>query len=214
MKKSLLLLSIFITTILSAQTELIQGKIISKQRLVTENEQVQAQFDMMGKMESVTLFKNGNSFTELDNPMSGKVTTIINEEQKEMLLLMDNPAMGKLYSKQSTTPKEEDLKNTTVTKGDKTKTILGYECKEYKVSSTTNGVTSEMTLFTTEELNIPTQQTAMLQDKVPGFPLYMEIKMNQMGIEMVVITEVKSIDEQEVKDDLFNTTPPDGYKSM
>jgi len=214
MRKILVFVALAFSVMVSAQSELTEGKITSKQTMSTDNEQVQAQLDMMGKMETITLFKGQNSRSELDNPMSGNVTTIINADEKKMLMLMDNPAMGKIYTVEDIDLSEEDLKNITVTKGSKTKTVLGYECQEYKTSVTKDGVTIDMVMFTTEAIKAPTQQTATMGDKVKGFPLYMEMKMNQMGIDMVVTTEVTKIEKQSVSSDLFNTTPPEGYKNM
>ncbi|MEM6684421.1 MAG: DUF4412 domain-containing protein [Bacteroidota bacterium] len=214
MRKILVFVALAFSVMVSAQNDLSEGKITSKQTMSTDNEQVQAQFDMMGKMETVTLFKGQNSRSELDNPMSGAVTTIINADQQKMLMLMDNPALGKMYTVEDISLSEEDLKKIKVTKGTKTKTVLGYTCQEYATSVTKDGVKVEMVMYTTEAIQAPSQQTATLGDKIKGFPLYMEMKMNQMGIDMVITTEVTKIEKQEVSSELFNVTPPEGYKNM
>ncbi|KAB8151329.1 hypothetical protein EZY14_019155 [Kordia sp. TARA_039_SRF] len=214
MKKIFLLVALAFSVMVSAQNELTEGKITSKQTMSTDNEQVQAQFEMMGKMETVTLFKGQNSRSELDNPMSGTVTTVINMDTKKMMMLMDNPAMGKLYNIEDISITEEDLKNIKVTKGSKTKTVLGYKCQQYITSVTKDGVTLDMDMYTTDAIKVPTQYTATMGDKVSGFPLYMEMKMNQMGIDMKITTEVTKIEKQSVSSEIFKTTPPEGYKNM
>jgi hypothetical protein len=214
MKKILVLVALAFSVMVSAQGKLTEGKITSKQTMSTDNEQVQAQLAMMGNMETVTFFKGKNSRSELDNPMSGTVTTIINSEKNEMLMLMDNPALGKVYSLQKNLVNEEDAKNATVTKGTETKTVLGYKCNQYTVKTTKDGVDMEMVMYTTDAIKIPSQQTIILGDKISGFPLYMEMKINQMGIDMTIVTEVTKIEKETVSGDLFSTTPPEGYKSM
>ena len=215
MKKLFILtIGLLISNVFFAQSEITEGKITSIQKLTTKDPQVQAQLDMMGDMYTETLFKGENSFTQLDNPASGKVTTIVNTDKKEMLLLMDNPAMGKVYSKTSLDLNEEELKNIKVTEGDEVKTFLNYKCKQYFIEINKDGATSKVMMFATDALKIKSQQTTMFSDKISGFPLYIEMSMNQMGMEMVVITEVTKIEKQEVSEELFNTAPPEGYKSM
>ena len=214
MKKILVLVALTFSVMVSAQKTITEGKITSKQTISTENEQMQAQLDMIGKMETITLFKGQSSRSEMDNPMSGNVTTVINSETSEMLILMDNPALGKMYTKENISLSEEDLKSVTVTKGSETKTVLGYTCQKYTTTVTKDGVKIEMVLYTTEAIPVVSQQTTALGDKIKGFPLYAEMKMNQMGIDMTITTEVTKIEPQSVSSELFNTTPPEGYKNM
>ncbi|MCH2195953.1 DUF4412 domain-containing protein [Kordia sp.] len=214
MKKIFLLTALAFSVMVSAQKKITEGKIISKQTISTDNEQMQAQLAMIGDMETVTLFKGQSSRSELDNPMSGKVTTVINSDTKKMLVLMSNPALGKMYSVEDISLSEEDLKSVTVTKGSETKTVLGYTCQKYTTSITKDGVKVDMVLYTTEAIPVVSQQTTSLGDKIKGFPLYAEVKMNQMGIDMTVTTVVTKIEPQSVSSDLFDTTPPEGYKNM
>lgn len=214
MKKILVLVALTFSVMVSAQKAITEGKITSKQTVSTDNEQMQAQLEMMGKMESITLFKGQSSRSEMDNPMAGNVVTIINSDKKEMLILMDNPALGKVYTKEDISLSKEDLENVTVTKGNETKTVLGYTCQKYTTAITKDGVKIEMVLYTTEAIPVTSQQTTALGDKIKGFPLYAEMKMNQMGMDMTVTTEVTKIEPQSVSSELFNTTPPEGYKNM
>jgi hypothetical protein len=169
---------------------------------------------MMGKMETITFFKHKSSRSELNNPMSGDITTIINADKNEMLMLMSNPMLGKMYTLQKNLVNEEDLKNITVVESDKTKTVLGYKCKLYLATINKDGVKMEMEIYTTEAIPVVSQQATALGDKVKGFPLYMAIKMNQMGADMTITTEVTKIEKQTVSDKMFDTTPPEGYKNM
>lgn len=213
MKKIVLLVALVFSVMVSAQEKITEGKITSKQTMSSDNEQMKAQLAMIGEMESITFFKDKNSKSEISNPMSGDITTIINSDKNELLMLMDNPMLGKMYTLQKNFVNEEDAKDVTVVKGNKTKTVLGYECKQYTATIDKDGVKMEMEMYTTEAIPVVSQQTTTLGDKVKGFPLYMNIKMNQMGAELYVTTEVTKIEEQTVSSDLFDTTPPEGYKN-
>lgn len=214
MKKIIVLAALAFSVMISAQEKITEGKIISKQTMSTDNKQVQAQFDMMGKIETTTLFKGSNSRSELDNPMSGNIITVINADEQKMLVLMDNPALGKMYTLEDVSLTEEEIKNIEVTKGSETKTVLGYECQMYTTAITKDGVTTEMILFTTEAIEAPSQQTATLGNKLKGFPLFAIMKMNQMGIDMTITTEVTKIESQSVSSEIFSVKPPVGYKNM
>jgi len=211
MKKLLFLFLATFSLTLVAQDKLTEGIITAKQTITSENAQVQAQLDMMGKMETVTYFKGQKTRAELDNPMTGSVITIANGDTKETLVLMDN-MMGKTYTIQKMDSIDDKLKGIKVVAGDKTKKVLGYDCKQYTVTVKQDGVDMIMDMYTTEAIPVPSQQTAMLGDKLKGFPLYMTMTMNQQGMEMLITTEVTEIKKDKVSDDKFSMTPPEGYK--
>ncbi|WP_299339443.1 hypothetical protein [uncultured Psychroserpens sp.] len=214
MKKLLIAFIAVFSLTLTAQDKLTEGKIVSKQTLSSDNEQLMQQLAMMGDMQTTTYFKDKKSRTELSNPMSGDVVTISNTETNEFLTLMDNPMMGKKYTYVKNDKAEEMSKNIEVKAGEETKEILGYKCKQYFVSIDQDGVQMTMEIFTTEAIPVASQQTSMLGDKLKGFPLYMVMDMNQMGNKMKITTEVTQIEKQSVSDDQFSMTPPEGYENM
>jgi outer membrane lipoprotein-sorting protein len=215
MKKVLILLALSLTIAVSAQKKITKGIIISKQTMSSDNEQANQQFAMMGDMKTTTFFKGTKSRSELSNPMSGDVVTVTDSKTGDILILMENPMLGKKYMQQKIKITAEDLKNIKVTVTGKTKVVLGYTCKQYIVSVNKDGQTVEMDLFTTEAISISSQQTAMLANKVKGFPLYSVMKMNQMGVNMTVTTEVTEIKKDAAVDDKkFSLTPPEGYEKM
>ena len=120
--------------------------------------------------------------------------------------------MGKLYAKQSLKLTDEQLSKIKVTSVDETKTILGYECKRIDVTTEEQGTEMTISFFVTDAFEIPTQQTAMFGDKLKGLPMYFEMKMNQMGMDFVITTEVTEIRDEKVDDSKFDMTVPEGYK--
>lgn len=216
MKKILLLSCVVVLSLIaSAQEKLTEGVITTKQTISSDNPQMQAQLDAMGDMMSKTFFKGNNSRVEMDNPMTGPMTVISNQEKMKTLTLMDNPMMGKKFAMQDVEVTPETLKNVQVEDGSATKTILGYDCKEKIVTVNQDGTEVKMSMFVTDQIvPVMTQQTASLGDKINGYPLYMIINMSQQGMAMTITMEVTDIDKSSVSDDKFDMTPPEGYTKM
>ncbi|TXD84364.1 hypothetical protein ESY86_04630 [Subsaximicrobium wynnwilliamsii] len=191
-----------------------EGKVISKQTMTSDNEQAKAQLAMIGDVETTSYFKGNKTRAEATSPMTGKVISIIDGDSNKMLMLMDSPSMGKVYMLQDISLSEADKKNMEIKKGDETKSILGYECQQYFVTMTKDGQTMKMEMFTTDAISAMSQQTATFNDKISGFPMYMSMDVNQMGMNMTITNEVTSIDEEKVDSGIFDLTPPEGYKDM
>jgi glutamyl/glutaminyl-tRNA synthetase len=221
MKKILVLsLALILGLSVTAQEKFTEGKIIMNQTFETDNEQMKAMLQqMMGEdgMQTISYVKGNKSRTDISNPMSGDITTISDMETKQILTLMDSPMVGKKFTLTSITKEEEEKikDNIKIVEGTKTKTILGYECKEQTVTVDQDGVKMEMVMFLTDKI-VPavSQQTAILGDKLKGFPMYMEMKMNQQGMKMTIITEVMELNKEAVADGKFSMTPPEGYTEM
>ncbi len=214
MKKLVFLLLVTFSLSIVAQEDIKEGVVISSQKMSSDNEEMNAQLQTMGETVSTVYFKGKKSRSETSSPMTGDITIIMDNVKKEMMMMMSNPMAGKKYSVQSTEPKPEDLEAIKVTKGDVTKTVLGYECQQYIVKMNQQGQDVEMQMFTTNKLSIPTQTTASFGTKIEGFPLFFVLKMSQMGSNIEIINEVTEIKKETVADDKFDMTPPEGYEKM
>ena len=212
MKKIILAVALVCSTLGFSQDKVSEGVVTTKQTMSSDNEQMNMQLAMMGEMITTTYFKGDKSRSELSNPMQGNMTSIMDGAANKILVLLDNPMLGKKYMISEMTPKEEDLKDVTVTEGTETKTVLGYTCKRYDVVMKKQGVEVKMALYTTDKLSTKSQQVSGLGSKISGFPLYSEMKMNQMGAEMVIKMEASEIKRESVSDDKFDMTPPEGYE--
>jgi hypothetical protein len=214
--KKILLLAITLLSIASiAQEKFTEGIITMKQTMDSPNETVKAQLEMMGDMLTTTYLKGMKSRTESNSPMTGDIIVIIDSESKNMLQLMDIPGMGKKFLTQKMELTEEMINNITVTEGSETKNVLGYDLKHYIVTIAQEGAPIKMELFTTDKIDsVMTQQTAVLGDKIKGYPLYMVMTMTQMGAEMIVTSEVTEIKSEPVADGKLSLTPPEGYTEI
>ncbi|ARV09118.1 hypothetical protein BTO05_05505 [Winogradskyella sp. PC-19] len=216
MKKFLLFIvavGLSLTTI--AQEKFTEGEITMKQTMSSSNEDVNSMLSEIGEMITTTYVDGAKTRTESSNPMSGDVTVIIDAESNELLQLTDMPGLGKKYTSQKVEVTEEMLKNITVTEGSETKNVLGYDLKQYIITMNQDGAEMTMEMFITDKIQgVKTQQTAMLGEKVDGYPLYMVIKMNQMGAEIVIKSEVTKMEAKSIDDNKFSLTPPEGYTKM
>jgi outer membrane lipoprotein-sorting protein len=215
MKKIICILLVAFSMTAVAQETLNEGVIKSKMVMSSSNPDVQMQLDMVGEMLSTTYFKDDKTRTEVKNMMTGESTNIIDSTEKKMLVIMNNPmAGGKVYAENSYEATEEDLKDVTITKSDETRTFLGYECIKYDVVVNKNGAEVQMEIYATDKISAINQQTTSFGDEFNGFPLFMEMHMNQNGMEITMTMEVNKIENETVSADKFDMTPPEGYKKV
>ncbi|WP_397362091.1 DUF4412 domain-containing protein [Olleya sp. R77988] len=213
MKKLVFLLLATFSISMVAQEKLTEGVMASKMTMSSPNEEVNAQLSMVGDINIITYFKEDKTRSETNNPMSGESVTIIDAKAKKMLTLMNNPMLGKKYMA-TEIEDDADTSGIEVSKGDETKTILGYECQEYNVTMNAEGTTVTMDLFTTEQIVASSEQTAKFGDDFKGFPLLMTMKMSQQGMDLTMTYEITDIKKEAVSDDKFDMTPPEGYEKM
>lgn len=180
----------------------------------SDNEQVNASLAMLGDMSTTTYFKGQKSTTEMSSPMTGDNTTIIDNDTKEILVLMDNPMLGKKYLKNTMEVSDDDLKNIVVSETGDSKTVLGYKCKGYNVIVKKDDVETKMIMYTTDKISAPTQNSSTLGGKLNGYPMYMEINISQSGMPMKTIMEVTEIKNESVANSKFDMTIPEGYTEM
>ncbi len=213
-KKITLFLLLAINLSIFAQKEVKEGIISMKISMSSDNEQVNASLAMLGDMSTTTYFKGQKSTTEMSSPMTGDNTTIIDNDTKEILVLMDNPMLGKKYLKNTMEVSDDDLKNIVVSETGDSKTVLGYKCKGYNVIVKKDDVETKMIMYTTDKISAPTQNSSTLGGKLNGYPMYMEINISQSGMPMKTIMEVTEIKNESVANSKFDMTIPEGYTEM
>ncbi len=211
-----LTLALFLLTSLTSfsQKAIKEGVISMKITMSSPNDQINASLAMMGDMTTTTYFKGNKSYTYLKNPMSGESSTIIDNDKKEMLMLLDNPMLGKKYKKSAIDNPEEDLKNIDISETGDFKTILGYKCKGYNVVVKKDGKESKLTMYTTDKITAPNQQNLAISKKIKGYPLYMSIEVKQGDIPINTVMEATEIKDEKIDDSKFNLTIPEGYTEM
>lgn len=211
MRKILFIVAVTLSVTMFAQQQIDEGVIISKQTMSSDNEQMNAQLAMLGDMITTTYFKNDKSRSELSNPMTGNTVFIADNNSKKSLVLMDNAMIGKKYMESDISASEEDLENVSVEKTNETKTILGYECTKYNVVMNKDGAEVKMEIYATDKLKAISQQATTFGKDFSGFPMYMNMAIEQQGVKMNMVIEVTEVKAEKVSDDKFSMTPPEGY---
>ncbi|PHS08226.1 MAG: hypothetical protein COA88_07010 [Kordia sp.] len=212
MKKIIVLAALVISIFGFSQKTINEGVITATQTISSPNEQVNMQLAMMGQMITTTWFKNDKSRSEMSNPMAGNTIVVMDGYANKMLMMVDNAMTGKKYMLNDLTPSEEKLKDIRIVESTDTKTILGYVCKKYDVTMMKNGTEVKIALYTSENVPAKSQQAAGLGAKIKGYPMFMELKMNQMGAEIIIKSEVTEIKAEEVAEAKFDMTPLEGYE--
>jgi len=213
-KKITLVLLILFSVNIFAQKEIKEGVISMKITMSSDNDQVNSSLAMLGDMTTTTYFKGNKSVTLLSNPMSGSTSTILDNDKKEMLLLMDNPMLGKKFKKSTIESSEEDLKNITAKETGDTKTILGYKCKGYDITINKDGKESKMTMYVTDKITAPNQQNWTLSKKIEGYPLYLSVNAKQGAFTINTVMEAIELKSEKVDSSKFDMSIPEGYTEL
>ena len=194
-----------------AQKSINEGVVTSKQTLSSEDDQVNMQLAMIGQIITTTWFKNDKSRSEISNPMIGNSIIVIDMAINKMMM-KDNAIVGKKYVLKDLASSESQIENLSVVETAETKTILGYVCKKYEVTIVKNGKGTEMTLYTTDKISAKSPQVISLGDLITGYPMLIEMKMSQMGTEILGSMEATNIVSEEISTTKFDMTPIEGYE--
>jgi len=208
--KNILKTLIFVFTLVggtSAVAQISEGIITAKQTFNSDDAEIRSQLSMLGETSVKTYFKHGNMRVEMKSPI-GTTTTISQAKSKEALVLINSPLLGQKYIKQTSGNVETD-NGVDIEKTSETKTILGYKCIKYIISSED----TDMIFWVAPDLSsISAATKGQYSDKIVGLPLITEVEASQMGINFTIKLEVTEIKEMEVSDDKFQLTIPDGYE--
>ena len=214
MKKLILLFTMALFSLNAvAQSTITEGKVVFKQYMSSDNETMNQQFKAMGGINVVTYFKGNKSRTELKSDMTGSSISIIDNDLKKGLALMNNPMMGKSYTEMDLSKASENADKVTVEELGYGKEILGYKCKTYKITVSDENVSMQVMMYVTEDLKVAIDHS-QYANKIEGFPLYTIITMSQMGANVTVTMEASEVVAEDVSDDLFNMEIPEGYTKM
>jgi hypothetical protein len=132
-----------------------------------------------------------------------------------MFMSMNSPMAGKVYTV-DTMPGSEDLpQGVSIVKGSEIRTILGYDCTQYNVAFTQDGVQMTMELFVTPKIKALNKEALQyLGDFDGGFPLYVKMESNMSAFGITMIQEATDLKSEVVEDSKFDMTPPEGYQKV
>lgn len=198
-------------TILHLFGQMTEGHIAYKMEATSDNPDMQMAVSMMQGSTLDVYFKEKQTRAEMKMGAMMNMTTISNENNGEMLMLMSGMVgqnaiksnLKELDSAQAEKPKTE------VTLENETKVIEGYTCKKAIV---TDEEGTESVFWYTEEISVAKKGQNYLNESVPGFPMQSEINSNGLKMIMTVTKVDKKLDKK--ASELFDMTIPSGYKEM
>ncbi len=198
-------------TILPLFGQMTEGHISYKMEATSDNPDMQMAVSMMQGSTLDVYFKEKQTRAEMKMGAMMNMTTISNENNGEMLMLMSGMVgqnaiksnLKELDSAQAEKPKTE------VTLENETKVIEGYTCKKAIV---TDEEGTESVFWYTEEISVAKKGQNYLNESVPGFPMQSEINNNGLKMIMTVTKVDKKLDKK--ASELFDMTIPSGYKEM
>lgn len=215
MKKVFLFLCVATVMLGYSQDVITEGVVTSKQTMSSDNEQMNMQLAMIGEMVTTTYFKDDKTRTELSGEMTGDVVSIFNTKEGQMMMMMDNPMMGKKYVIKAIDNSQDGQNNVEIKKGTETKTILGYQCQQYFATITDAGTEVKMEMFMTKSISAINKETMNFgKDFDGGFPLSLEINTIAQGMKLMIKQEVTAVNAETVSDQKFEMTAPDGFEKV
>ncbi len=211
MKNLLFTFLVTTCTILPLFGQMTEGHISYKMEATSDNPDMQMAVSMMQGSTLDVYFKEKQTRAEMKMGAMMNMTTISNENNGEMLMLMSGMVgqnaiksnLKELDSAQAENPKTE------VTLENETKVIEGYTCKKAIV---TDEEGTESVFWYTEEISVAKKGQNYLNESVPGFPMQSEINNNGLKMIMTVTKVDKKLDKK--ASELFDMTIPSGYKEM
>lgn len=154
---------------------------------------------MMPK-KTTSFIKDQKVRTEMDNPMTGKSITIVDNEQKKVFQLMNMGGAKKCIV--IDIDDEDENKESEINKLEETKEIAGYTCKKVEIIQDENITIA----WVTDEIQAPANRK--FNEKLDGFPLSYEVENN--GITMIMTAT--NIEEKRVNNSKF--VVPQGYEKI
>ncbi len=206
MKRQFLSLVVAVLTTLSLSAQVSEGHVKYTIDMTSDNPEMAMGIAMMQGSTMEIYFKDDKSRTEMSMGSLMTTTIISDATKKETLTLMsgmmgESAVRGKFEENEDQPEVEEDFE---VTVTDETKDILGYTCKKAIV---TDSEGNESVFWVTDKVTINKEGQTMLNKRIPGFPLAMEVLANDMVMTMTAIEFDKKIKDKS----LFDMKIPEGY---
>lgn len=211
MKNFILIAVATILSTVASFAQLTEGHFVYKIDITSDNPDMQMVIGMMQGSTLEVYFKEKNTRSQMKMGTMMSVTSITNETNGQVLMLLDGMIGKKVIS---TTTKDLEAKETEkpaldVQLVDETKTIEGYTCKK-AILTDENGVVT--VFWYTEEIQVSKKGQKYLNENIPGFPMQYDI--NNNGVKMTLTVSKLETKLDSKASNLFDMTVPEGYEAM
>ena len=161
---------------------------------------------MTGSTMTIT-FKDEN-FRQDMNMVMMKTSSIHNAKKKRGVMLVDMMGMKQAAHIDNVEAQEENSANTNseIEVTEEVKRILDFDCNKI-ILTDTNGM--EIVMYVTESLNAINNKNKYGNNRVKGFPLSIEVEMQQLTMTMVAIEIINKVEKS-----AFSIKIPEEYKEI
>ena len=215
MKNLILLLVLSCFGLSNTFAQLNEGHIAYKIDASSDTPEMQMAIGMLQGSTLNIFFKDKKTRSEMKMGSMMTVTTITDETNEEMLMLMsgmmgNNAIKSKMSDLKGEETEDAEMPEFEVTLIDESKVIEGYNCKKAILTSE-EGIAS--VFWYTQDIVVSTKGQNYLNSKIPGFPMQFEI--NNRGLKMTMTaTKVEQKLDKKKASELFSMTIPQGYTEM
>ena len=186
-----------------------EGKVTFNMQFNSDDPQVQSQIGILQGSKMIMYFSPEFNRVELSMGGMMEVTTIADVKSRESLVLMGGMMGQKAIKMNADDLKNIDVKKPAIKKTGETKTIAGYKCVKYIVTTDETVVN----IWTTNDLIAAKDGMQYVNEEIPGFPL--EFEASVMGMSLVgTASEVQKGLGKSNKKELFSMAIPSGYEEM
>lgn len=212
MKKLVLFFAMTILTSVMSFAQLAEGMISYDIEMSSDDPEAASMIAMFSGSNMNLYFANDVARTELNFGALMSMTTVVNNETEEVLILMGGMMGNKAVLTNSTEMEvdEEDAPETTVTLSKEKKEILGYKCKKAIITDQDG---NEMEYWYTDKIATVSTDKNSAISKLPGMPLEYSVDRDGMIMTFTASAVKESLDAETIKEKL-SLTIPDDYEEM
>lgn len=214
MKKLILLFAVTVLTSVMSFAQMKEGSISYDIDVSSEQEGMEMAVMMLNGSKFDLYFADGKARTDMEMGSMMTMTTIMDTETDEMLMLMEsmmgNKAIKTSSEEMAKMAEEEEDPEFEVTLTKETKKIAGYKCKKAII---TDSEGNEVEYWYTEDIKTTTTDSKSPVAQLPGQAL--EYSTDRNGLIMsFTATKVSTSLSAEDKKSKFKMEIPAGYEEM
>ncbi|NVK65247.1 MAG: DUF4412 domain-containing protein [Flavobacteriales bacterium] len=213
MKKLALLFAMTIVTSVMSFAQMKKGHIIYDIEMTSDDPDIAMAVMMFSGSKMNLYFGDNKARTDLDMGSVISMTTVVDNDTEEILILMGGMMGEKAVltnSEEMEADQEEVEEEPTVKLTNETKEIAGYNCKKAVIIDADG---NEMEYWYTEEIeSISTDQKAAIS-KLPGLALEYAVDREGMMMSFKASTVETTLDKKTIKEKL-SLEIPEGYEEM
>lgn len=212
MKKLALLFAMTIVTSVMSFAQMEEGHIVYDIEMTSDDPDMAMAVMMFSGSKMNLYFGDNKARTDLDMGAMMSMTTVVDNETEEILILMGGMIGERavLTNSEEMEADQEEVEEPTVTLTKEKKEIAGYKCKKAII---TDADGNEMEYWYTEDIKTVTTDKKAAISKLPGLALQYAVDREGMVMSFTANTVETSLDKKTIKEKL-SLEIPEGYEEM